>query len=1222
MARVWSSALVFGGLPKACVLASVLALTACIGDGDSGTRSNGDGNTGGSGETPPVETVEPSISVAGASITEGDSGQTNLVFTLTLSEAATGAVSVGYSTAAGTAQDGIDYVAVSGSVSFAAGETYASISVPVVGDTEVEPDETFTLQLSNPSGATLAAASAVGTIVNDDQVASVKSQISIADASIVEGNEAGNELSLSIAVSPASSEDIGLQLATADGTALAGEDYTATNTSVTVPAGSTAVDVLIPILSDDIAEDDETFTVTLSNLTSGVISESTATITIVDDDDAPVVSVLSLSPASVVEGNDGTTALSFSVSVTPAAASDIEVDIATADGTALAGEDYLARSETITIAAGSAQATVDISVLGDTQSEDDEQLSLTIANAVGADIDVATAVGTIVNDDTVAPALSSVSVAAASLVEGDSGDSEMQFALTITPAASQDITLQASTTDGTAVAGEDYAGLSETITIPAGSETFNVGVLITGDAGYEEDEQFSLVLSDAVGAELGQATALGTIENDDPLVGMNERPSNTSCIAPDEPTSSATVSTEDLFSGVYVNQPTKVAIEPGTGRYFVALRLGFIAVYDSDTDNTQTVWLDISSQVNTGGEGGLLGFAFHPDYPSTPVIYLSYTTGTDMTSVVTKLTVDNTTLPTVTTEETVLTVDQPFQNHNGGDIGFGPDGYLYVGLGDGGGGNDTLNRAQSTNYLLGSILRVDVLDPAVSYPATPYVIPADNPFAANPICGAGENSDACPEIYAWGFRNPWRWNFDSATGELWAGDVGQEAQEEINIVQRGGNYGWRCYEGTDPTPGVDFSSCTGTYQRPDIAYTRSSGNAVTGGVVYRGSAIPALVGQYVFGDYGNGTLWATTAHSQDLSADLDAQMNDYQLLTSNFGYTSFAADANGEIIFTDIKNGRVRRVIPAAISSNDTVPTTLSQTGCVLSTDPTQAADGMIPYTINAPFWSDVAEKTRYLAIPDGATIDIDGDGDFSFPVGSVLMKNFRLNNQLVETRLMMRHSNGNWAGYSYEWNSAQTEATRVDGGKTAEVQGQTYTWPSGAQCTACHTAVAGVALGPEIAEFNGEFAYPASGVTANQLATLEHIGLFSAGLPDTVDNLDALANPGDIAADLADRARAWLHSNCSQCHRDGGPTPVDLDFRYQTALADTAACDIAPSAGDLGISNARIIAPGDSSRSVLIERIARRDALAMPPIGSHYIDTDNVAMLSQWIDNLSSCTQ
>jgi uncharacterized repeat protein (TIGR03806 family) len=281
---------------------------------------------------------------------------------------------------------------------------------------------------------------------------------------------------------------------------------------------------------------------------------------------------------------------------------------------------------------------------------------------------------------------------------------------------------------------------------------------------------------------------------------------------------------------------------------------------------------------------------------------------------------------------------------------------------------------------------------------------------------------------------------------------------------------------------------------------------------------------------------------------------------------------------------------------------------------------GLLPYALSAPFWSDGADKERYIGLPNGATIDIGADGDFVFPEGTVIVKNFRLGGDLVETRHLMRHPDGVWAGYTYEWNAAQTEATRVRGGKVATINGQQWIYPSEAECMQCHTAAAGRALGPEIAQLNGNLTYAETGRTANQLETIEHVLMFTAPLPGPVATLDRLADPADTSAPLADRARAYLHSNCAGCHRPNGPTPSTLDLRYDTALADTNACNATPLQGDLGVAGARLIAPGNSAASLVVNRMQRRDIHGMPPIGSNVIDAAGFGVVADWIDGLGGC--
>jgi uncharacterized repeat protein (TIGR03806 family) len=259
------------------------------------------------------------------------------------------------------------------------------------------------------------------------------------------------------------------------------------------------------------------------------------------------------------------------------------------------------------------------------------------------------------------------------------------------------------------------------------------------------------------------------------------------------------------------------------------------------------------------------------------------------------------------------------------------------------------------------------------------------------------------------------------------------------------------------------------------------------------------------------------------------------------------------------------------------------------------------------------------MALPDGSQITVESDGDWTFPSGTVLMKNFALNGTVIETRLFMRHSDtGNWGGYTYRWNSGHTDANLVSGGLIDTIGAQTWTYPSEAQCLQCHTSGAGFSLGLETQQLNSTFHYDSTNRDGNQLATLQAIGLFSS----TPTALTAYPDPFDAGQPVAARARAYLHTNCSQCHRPNGGTPVNMDLRFATAIASTGACNAAPASGDLGVSGAKIILPGDATKAVLYLRMSRRGANQMPPLASHLVDTQGAALLQTWINGMSSTCQ
>lgn len=699
--------------------------------------------------------------------------------------------------------------------------------------------------------------------------------------------------------------------------------------------------------------------------------------------------------------------------------------------------------------------------------------------------------------------------------------------------------------------------------------------------------------------------------------GLDTRPANPSCVAPARPLQNVSYSLTDAFPGMTFYKPVLVLQAPGeTGRMFVVEQSGRIFTVNLSGTPVATLFADLRNIVDSGpNEAGLLGMAFHPAYASNGLVFLSYTTsddpvgdtGVNLRSRISRFNVasDHSSL-NMTSERNLITLAQPYPNHNGGNIAFHPtEGYLYIGFGDGGSGGDPENRAQNTSELFGKILRIDVnvTDPEWNA-GTLYKIPAYNPYV---VVGGGK-----AEIYALGMRNPWRWSFDRQTGELWAGDVGQDTWEEIDKIIPGGNYGWHQREGAHCFNPASACQTTGMID-PVVEYAHTSGRcSVTGGYVYRGNSLTALRGQYLYGDYCTGEIWAIPSTTANPPPQL--------LLNSPKWISSFGEDAAGEIYVVNHISGIVYRLVASGGTPGGVaVPAQLTQTGCVASGNPTQPVAGLLPYDINVPFWSDGLAKERYLSVPDGSSIARSSEGRFIFPAGSVLMKNFRQNGTLIETRLLMHHPDGVWAGYSYEWNGLQTDATLVSTTATKSVNGQAWTFLESADCMRCHTDSAVFALGTEISQLNRNFTYPGSGRTRNQLATLEAVGLFSAALPAPPANLAALPSPSDNAHTLTERARSYLHANCSNCHRPGVGTPASIDLRYDTALASSGAC-AAPLLGDLGVPGANIITPGSPASSVLYLRMNTRGTNQMPPLASALVDTDGAALIAGWIQSMSSC--
>ncbi len=343
----------------------------------------------------------PSVSIANATVAEGNSGTSNLAFNVTLSKAATSPVTVGYATANGTATAGSDYTATSGTITFAAGETSKTVNVAVTGDTTVESNETLTVALSSPSGATIATGSATGTITNDD-VAQTPPTVSIANASKSEGNSGTSNLAFTVTLSKTSTSPVTVQYATSNGTATAGSDYTATSGTITFAAGETSKTVNVAVTGDTTVESNETLTVTLSSPSGATIATGSATGTITNDDVAQTPPTVSIANASKSEGNSGTSNLAFTVTLSKTSTSPVTVQYATSNGTATAGSDYTATSGTITFAAGETSKTVNVAVTGDTTVESNETLTVTLSSPSGATIATGSATGTITNDDAAA----------------------------------------------------------------------------------------------------------------------------------------------------------------------------------------------------------------------------------------------------------------------------------------------------------------------------------------------------------------------------------------------------------------------------------------------------------------------------------------------------------------------------------------------------------------------------------------------------------------------------------------------------------------------------------------------------------------------------------------------------------------------------------------------------------------------------------------------------
>ncbi|MEZ5660500.1 MAG: PQQ-dependent sugar dehydrogenase [Burkholderiaceae bacterium] len=711
----------------------------------------------------------------------------------------------------------------------------------------------------------------------------------------------------------------------------------------------------------------------------------------------------------------------------------------------------------------------------------------------------------------------------------------------------------------------------------------------------------------------GAGGSNGDLPATDPTrVGLNVRPKAPSCIAPGEP-NGGLVRAQAMYSrlpfdGALLNLE-QARME--RSHWYTHTRDGRIYRFATAGDGSDAhLLLDLGPRLaGLEYEGGLIGLTLDPAFSVNGYVYLHYTIAADpIRAVISRMTVREGRIDPAS-ELVIQRIDHGGAIHLGGQLAFGPDGLLHASVGDNEYG-DPSRRAQDPRVLQGKLLRYDVRGAS---PERPFEIPLGNRHHANPRCALGAGSDACPEWFATGFRNPWRFSFDrtSAVPDIWLTDVGHTSWEEINrIGPGGGNFGWSVREGAHcfATSGCATSSAEAEpFTDPVFEYPNAGFAAAVGGYIYRGSALPGLSGEFVFADFAQSQIFALRRRGNRYEREI--------LIDQAPGNpVAFAQADDGELYFlVYARTGSRIFKLAAASQLGDTVPDQLSASGCVDPAAPTRAAAGMMPFEPRAPFWSDGAIKRRWLSMPDAGRITINEKGQFEFPLGSVLMKTFELNGRLIETRLLMRHTDtGNWAGYSYRWNPDQTEATRVRESTWADINGQGWIYPSGSECQKCHTEAGGRTLGTNLSQLNHDYRYDETGRTANQLATLAGLGMMS-GLPG---DLPTRVSPYDVSAPLSERARSWLDTNCAQCHRPGGPLSTRIDLRLGASIEQTGICN-ASAGHELGIDGARIVDPGQPERSVLYLRAARRDSFQMPPLGSRRVDSDGLELLASWIRSM-----
>lgn len=653
------------------------------------------------------------------------------------------------------------------------------------------------------------------------------------------------------------------------------------------------------------------------------------------------------------------------------------------------------------------------------------------------------------------------------------------------------------------------------------------------------------------------------------------------------------------------NRPLWIgALPDGSGRMVVVEQDGVIRAFANQPEaSSSSVLLDWRSRTyRRHNEEGLLGLAFHPEFQKNRTLFIHYSADNPRRGVVSRFKMDaRFTRIDPGSEQVILEQPQPWGNHNGGDLQFGPDGYLYITFGDGGAGDDPLNSGQDLSTWLGSILRIEV------GARGRYRVPKDNPFVGQ--------REVRPEIWAYGLRNVWRMSFDRETGQLYAGDVGQNAWEEIDIIVRGGNYGWKVKEGTRPFARAMRGGRGRRGRRvptpeqiarpvidPIIEFPVSEARSITGGHVYRGAKHPQLRGVYLYADYATGNIWGLRYDG--------AKVTQNRLLARGRGIASFGEDADGEVYFASF-DGRIYTFRPSQGGAQGTFPTRLSETGLFTDTAKAVPHASLLPYDVNVPLWSDGAAKQRHIMLPGLSKVQVNDDGTFRYPVGTIFVKTFHAGTSLdaprLETRLMVHRERG-WAGYTYIWDADQRDARLADNRVELPLPrgsglGATWTVPSRSDCMACHTAAGGFVLGFRAEQLARE------GGGASSLTRLESLGCFEGKVPA----VQAFPRWDDSDADAGRRARAYLDANCAMCHQPGGPGNATLDLRHHIPL-EAMRLDEAPGQGDLGIRGARQVVPGAPRRSILRERMNRTDAFGMPNLSYGKVDAHAVSVIDAWI--------
>ena len=707
--------------------------------------------------------------------------------------------------------------------------------------------------------------------------------------------------------------------------------------------------------------------------------------------------------------------------------------------------------------------------------------------------------------------------------------------------------------------------------------------------------------------------------------------------------------TRVAFPDLTFDEPLDMNYAPGINRLLVVERFGRIFSVPLDRKTAKPDLILDANQVLGRTKPKTLsayGFALHPQYPKVRYAYATIVTSNTEElprgSRLSRFRVLPGEPPRCDPKSEQILFEWPSGGHNGGCLQFGPDGYLYIATGDSSGIADLYLTGQDLTNLSGAILRIDVDHPGEKLP---YTVPRDNPFLST--------KGARPEIWAYGLRQPWKMSFDTATGDLWTGNIGQDLWEMVFRIERGGNYGWSITEGTHPFEPERPRGPTAIIP-PIIEHDHANFRSITGGFVYHGKKLAKLRGAYVYGDYDTGRIWQLRYDRKNqklLSAS--------ELVDSSMRLVGFGQDSQGELYLLDHVSGRIHELVPnpnAGQKSN--FPTTLSATGLFDSVKTLTPAAGLIPYDVIAPQWADGATKQRFLALPNDSKMEFEtltypqpapgSPPGWKFPNGTVIVETVFLETKAghpesrrrIETRILHHErlsgdeSNGDqyWQGYTYVWNDQQTDAQLLlapqgrdkvfqitDPQAPGGVRQQTWHFPSRTECTVCHNMAAKYVLGVTTHQMNRDRNYGDQNL--NQLDLLDKLGCFTKRLPAPTSSLPRLVDYRVKKNDLDRRARSYLHANCSHCHRKWGGGNARFQLLDTLDLSETGTLGVRPGQGTFGMAAGKVLAAGDPYRSVLFFRMSKLGAGRMPRIGSSVVDPVGTRLIHDWIASLPSAS-